>query len=114
MAWVGDFAFSMGLGLQSGMCICCPESSETLHDDMREIGPSYFFGPPRFFESLLTSVNLKIDDASSIKRKLFDYFMSIAKEYGEKILENNIWENEKYNNKELNIIENKLSEFCYE
>ena len=88
MAWVGDFAFSMGLGLQSGMCICCPESSETLHDDMREIGPSYFFGPPRFFESLLTSVNLKIDDASSVKRKLFDYFMSIAKENGEKILEN--------------------------
>ncbi len=34
MAWVGDFAFSMGLGLQSGMCICCPESAETLHDDM--------------------------------------------------------------------------------
>ena len=88
MAWVGDFAFSMGLGLQSGMCICCPESAETLHDDMREIGPSYFFGPPRFFESLLTSVNLKIDDAGSFKRALFNYFMSIAKENGEKILEN--------------------------
>ena len=54
MAWVGDFAFTMGLGLQSGMCLCCPESAETLQEDMREIGPSYFFGPPRFFESLLT------------------------------------------------------------
>ena len=88
MAWVGDFAFSMGLGLQSGMCICCPESAETLHDDMREIGPSYFFGPPRFFESLLTSVNLKIDDAGLFKKTLFNYFMAIAKENGEKILEN--------------------------
>ena len=50
------------------------ESSETLHDDMREIGPSYFFGPPRFFESLLTSVNLKIDDASSVKKKIIRLF----------------------------------------
>ncbi len=87
MAWVGDFAFTMGLGLQSGMCLCCPESADTLHEDLREIGPSYFFGPPRFFEALLTSVNLKIDDAGSIKRFLFRYFMAVAKENGEKILE---------------------------
>jgi long-chain acyl-CoA synthetase len=88
MAWVGDFAFTMGLGLQSGMCLCCPESAETLQEDLREIGPSYFFGPPRFFESLLTSVNLKIDDAGSFKKSLYKYFMAIAKLNGEKILEN--------------------------
>ena len=87
MAWVGDFAFTMGLGLQSGMCLCCPESEETLHEDLREIGPSYFFGPPRFFEALLTSVNLKIDDAGSVKKFLYRYFMGVAKKYGEKILE---------------------------
>ena len=87
MAWVGDFAFTMGLGLQSGMCLCCPESEETLHEDLREIGPSYFFGPPRFFEALLTSVNLKIDDAGSVKKFLYRYFMDVAKKYGEQILE---------------------------
>ena len=87
MAWVGDFAFTMGLGLQSGMCLCCPESEETLHEDLREIGPSYFFGPPRFFEALLTSVNLKIDDAGSVKKFLYRYFMGVAKKYGEQILE---------------------------
>ncbi|MEL6678804.1 MAG: AMP-binding protein, partial [Pseudomonadota bacterium] len=50
MAWVGDFIFSMGQALWTGFCVACPESPDTLQHDLREIGPTYFFAPPRFFE----------------------------------------------------------------
>ena len=48
MAWVGDFIFSIGQSYWTGFCVSCPESPETMHQDMREIGPTYFFAPPRF------------------------------------------------------------------
>ena len=84
MAWVGDNLFSYSESYIVGFCVNCPESAETVLTAMREVGPSYFFGPPRFFESLLTTVNLKIDDAGSVKKFLYRYFMAVAKKNGEK------------------------------
>ena len=54
MAWVGDHLFSVAQWLVGGFTLNCPESAETVMNDMREIGPSYYFGPPRTFEGLLT------------------------------------------------------------
>ena len=53
---------------------------------MREIGPSYFFAPPRIFENLLTNVMIRMEDAGALKRKMFDYFMAVAKRTGTRIL----------------------------
>ena len=69
------------------MCINCPESRDTVRSDIPEIGPHYFFGPPRVFEGLLTSIMIRIEDASLIKRRLFNYFMGLAKRVGGDILE---------------------------
>ena len=87
MAWVGDFIFSTCMAPLGKMCINCPESRDTVRSDIPEIGPHYFFGPPRVFEGLLTSIMIRIEDASSIKRRLFHYFMGLAKRIGGDVLE---------------------------
>lgn len=87
MAWVGDHIFSYGEALCSGFCVACPESADTVLNDVFEIGPTFFFAPPRIFENLLTSVMIRIEDAGAIKRKMFHYFMDIAKTWGSKILD---------------------------
>lgn len=87
MAWVGDFIFSMGQAYWAGFCVSCPESTATMQHDLREIGPSYFFAPPRYFEGLLTSVTIRMEDAGSLKRALFRHCMEHARRVGPAILD---------------------------
>jgi long-chain acyl-CoA synthetase len=87
MAWVGDFIFSMGQAYWAGFCVNCPESAATMQADMREIGPTYFFAPPRFFEGLLTSVTIRMEDAGRLKRATFARFMALARRVGPAILD---------------------------
>ncbi|MEM7290177.1 MAG: AMP-binding protein, partial [Pseudomonadota bacterium] len=86
LAWVGDHVFSYAQSYPSGYCVCCPESPETADDDRREIAPTYFFAPPRVFESLLTAITVRMEDAGGTKRKMFAYFMEHARKSGEAIL----------------------------
>lgn len=87
MAWVGDHLFSYAQAMVSGFTINCPESGDTVMTDLREIGPTYYFAPPRVFENLLTQVMIRMEDAGAIKRKLFAYFMNVAKRCGSDILD---------------------------
>src|SRR5476649_1154710 len=87
MAWVGDHLFSYVQATITGMTINCPESGETVMTDMREIGPTYYFAPPRVFENLLTQVMIRIEDAGAIKRAMFHYFMGVARRCGAEILD---------------------------
>ena len=89
MAWVGDFIFSIGQAYWTGFCVNCPESPETLNTDLREIGPSYYFAPPRVFETQLTSVMIRMEDAGNFKRWLFEKSMGLAKRVGGDILDGN-------------------------
>jgi len=88
MAWVGDHIFSYAQSYCSGYCVNCPESPETVIDDRREIGTTYAFAPPRVYENLLTLTMVRMEDASSLKRKMFRYFINHARRWGEKILNN--------------------------
>tara|TARA_B100000029_G_scaffold514202_1_gene616135 strand:- start:32802 stop:34790 length:1989 start_codon:yes stop_codon:yes gene_type:complete len=87
MAWAGDHVLSYAQSYAVGFCVSCPESSETLLNDLRELGPTYFFAPPRIYENVLTSVMIRISDSSSIKRKMFDFFMKVARRSGADILD---------------------------
>ncbi|MGQ0579414.1 MAG: AMP-dependent synthetase/ligase [Betaproteobacteria bacterium] len=87
MAWVGDHLFSYAQALAAGFTVNCPESSETVMTDLREIGPTYYFAPPRVFENLLTTVMIRIEDAGRIKRHLFHYFMGVARRCGAEIMD---------------------------
>lgn len=82
MAWVGDNVFSFAMGFVAGFCVNCPESANTVAQDLREIGPTFYFAPPRVFESVLTSVMIRMKDAGRLKRSLFDHFMKVAKKTG--------------------------------
>jgi long-chain acyl-CoA synthetase len=76
MAWVGDHLFSFAQAMVTGFTINCPESAETVMTDLREIGPTYYFAPPRVFENLLTQVMIRMEDASLVKQKMFHFFMA--------------------------------------
>ncbi len=88
MAWVGDNIFCVAQSYISGFCINCPESRDTLTIDMREIGPTYYFAPPRVWEGMLTQLMVRMQDAAKIKLWIFNYFMKIAKKWGNAILDN--------------------------
>ncbi len=86
-AWIGQNVFSYAQPFVTGYCICCPESGETIIADMREIGPTYYFAPPRVLEALLTTVSIRMEDAGALKRKMYAYFMDLARRVGAKILD---------------------------
>jgi long-chain acyl-CoA synthetase len=87
MAWVGDNLFSYAQAMVAGFTVNCPESGDTVMTDLREIGPTYYFAPPRVFENMLTTVMIRMEDASAIKRKLFHYYMDVARRVGSAILD---------------------------
>lgn len=99
LAWVGDHVFSYTQAYVAGYCVCCPESPETVDEDRREIAPTYFFAPPRVFESILTAITVRMEDASVLKQKMFNYFMDHARRVGEPILNGEkvgLWDRIKY------------------
>jgi long-chain acyl-CoA synthetase len=86
MAWVGDHIFSFAQSYCTGFCVSCPESPATVMMDLREIGPTYFFAPPRIWENILTQVMIRMEDAAWVKRKLFHYFLGVARRVGGRLL----------------------------
>jgi long-chain acyl-CoA synthetase len=86
-AWIGQNIFSYAQWLACGYVVNCPESASTVMIDMKEIGPSYYFAPPRIFEGLLTSVMIRMEDAGSVKRWLFHRCMALAKRVGPAIMD---------------------------
>ncbi|NJD89386.1 MAG: long-chain fatty acid--CoA ligase [Betaproteobacteria bacterium] len=87
MAWIGQNLFSYAQWLVAGFRINCPESAETVITDMREIGPTYYFAPPRVLEALLTQVTIRMEDASAPKRWMYRHFMDLARRVGANILD---------------------------
>jgi long-chain acyl-CoA synthetase len=86
-AWIGQNIFSCAQAFVTGYCICCPEAPGTVMNDMREIGPTYYFAPPRVLEALLTQVSIRMDDAAAPKRWLYRKFMGIANRVGGALLD---------------------------
>jgi len=86
-AWIGQNIFSYAQPFVTGYCICCPESAETVMSDMREIGPTYYFAPPRVLEALLTQVSIRMEDADRLSRFFYRYFMDVASRIGGAILD---------------------------
>ncbi|WP_296445712.1 AMP-dependent synthetase/ligase, partial [Rhodoferax sp. UBA5149] len=81
-AWIGQNIFSYAQWLACGYVVNCPESAATVTIDLKEVGPTYYFAPPRVFEGLLTSVMIRMEDAGAIKRRMFHYFMAVAQRVG--------------------------------
>ena len=78
MAWAGDSVYTLFASLAVGFCANCPESPETVQRDLRELGPSTLLAPPRIWENMLTSVQVRAADATPLKRRTFEYFRAAA------------------------------------
>ncbi len=81
-AWIGQNIFSYAQWLVCGYVVNCPESAATVMIDLKEIGPTYYFAPPRIFEGLLTSVMIRMEDAGRLERWLFERCMAVARRVG--------------------------------
>jgi long-chain acyl-CoA synthetase len=88
MAWIGDHIFSYGQALTAGFTVNCPESTATVVQDQKEIGPSHIFAPPVIWERILTQIMIKIEDSAWIKQKAFHYFMKVANRVEKKRIAN--------------------------
>lgn len=99
-AWIGQNMFSYTQFLVTGFTVNHPESPETVSIDMHDIGPTYYFAPPRVLEDLLTRVTIRMEDASRIKQKMYSSFMGLARRVGVHILDKDvpvgIWDRIKY------------------
>jgi long-chain acyl-CoA synthetase len=86
-AWIGQNIFSYSQWLACGYVVNCPESAATVNIDLKEVGPTYYFAPPRVFEGLLTSVMIRMEDAGAIKRAMFHTFMAVAQRAGPALMD---------------------------
>ena len=86
-AWIGQNIFSYAQWLTCGYVVNCPESASTVTIDLKEVGPTYYFAPPRIFEGLLTSVMIRMEDAGAIKRKMFHACMAVAQRVGPALMD---------------------------
>ena len=86
-AWIGQNIFSYAQWLACGYVVNCPESSATVMIDLKEIGPTYYFAPPRIFEGLLTTVMIRMEDAGSVKRWMFHAAMDVARRVGPALID---------------------------
>ena len=99
-AWIGQNMFSYTQFLVTGFTVNHPESPETVSIDMHDIGPTYYFAPPRVLEGLLTHVMIRMEDANALKRRMFHAFMGLARRVGVRILDGDssvgMWDRLKY------------------
>jgi long-chain acyl-CoA synthetase len=73
LAWVGEQMITVAAGLQCGLTINFPESTDTVQENIREIGPRVMFSPPRIWENMLSQVQVKIQDTTRLKRAVYEW-----------------------------------------
>ena len=78
MAWVGDTTFTVGVGFVVPIVANCPENPETVQRDLRELGPDALLAPPRIWENMLTTMQVKSGDATPLKRWVYERFRGLA------------------------------------
>ena len=83
LPWVGEQMMAVASGLLFGLTVNFPESVESAQADLREIGPHIMFSPPRVWENMCSSVQVKVMDASFLKRFVFNTCVPIGRKWSE-------------------------------
>ncbi len=84
LAWASNILFTYAISMVTGCCLNCPESSDTIFNDMREIGPTFLFAPPHIYKYLVTMINTRIDSSRALDNVIFHYFSNVAIRVGNK------------------------------
>jgi long-chain acyl-CoA synthetase len=88
VAWIGDNLFNYAVAFYSGAATNCPEEPETVRRDIKEMGPTFIFAPPRIWENYIADIRVKVEDADWVKRNVANYFMALGIKIAEKQLKN--------------------------
>ncbi len=78
LAWIGEQMVTLSWALTVGFAVHFPENSGTVRRDLREIGPRAVVSPPRIWESLVSEVQVKMEDSSALKRRVYAWSMSVG------------------------------------
>jgi len=82
-SWIGEQMMSVSCGLQAGFTLNFPEDPETVQNDIREIGPQVLFSPPRIYEQMVRSAQVKVLDAPALKRRVYGWARKVGDEVAE-------------------------------
>jgi long-chain acyl-CoA synthetase len=86
-AWIGEQMMSISCGLQVGFTLNFPEEPETAQENIREIGPQTIFAPPRVYEQMVRTVQVKHLDASKLKRVCYEWAMKVGYECADRLFQ---------------------------
>jgi len=83
LAWIGEQMMTLSMAFYNGIIVNFPEEPSTVLENLREIGPHVMFSPPRIYEDMLSKFQVRIQDASWLKRKLYEWLMPIGQRVAE-------------------------------
>jgi long-chain acyl-CoA synthetase len=78
LAWIGEQMMALSCGLQVGFATSFTEEASTARSDLREIGPSVMFAPPRIWEDMVSSVQVRLGDTGYVKRTSFAWAFGLG------------------------------------
>jgi long-chain acyl-CoA synthetase len=79
LAWIGEQMMGLSSALSIGFTVNFPEEPETVTENIREIGPHVMFAPPRIWESMNSTVQVKIMETTPFKRFMYERCMPIGR-----------------------------------
>ena len=78
VASIFEVIFGSASHLINGIKFNFPESPDTLMPDLREISPTVMFWVPRGWENIASEIQVKVNDASALKRVTFNSFLPVG------------------------------------
>jgi long-chain acyl-CoA synthetase len=85
LAWIGEQMMCLSSALLTGFTVNFPEKPETVQENIREIGPTIMFSPPRIWENMTSTVQVKVMDASWLKRRMYEWALPVGYEYADAV-----------------------------
>ena len=85
LAWIGEQIMCLSSALLTGFTVNFPEKPETVQENIREIGPTIMFSPPRIWENMTSTVQVKVMDASALKRRMYNWALPVGYAYSEAV-----------------------------
>jgi long-chain acyl-CoA synthetase len=76
--WIVEQALGVAGSVAAGLVVNFPEEPETVQQNMREIGPQLMLAAPRIWENLVSQVVVKMQDATWLKRHVYDWGMRVG------------------------------------
>ena len=85
--WAVEQVLGFTYGLVARQVMNFPEEPETVQENIREIAPHSILYPSRLWETVLSTIQVKISDSPWYKRFIYNLFLPIGYKVGDTIVE---------------------------